>query len=380
MIVVGHIEIELEPGSDQPAGLPDAPPPRRRRRGRALAAAGAIVAVTAVVALANGERGHDDPSPTSHPSSSNAAAPATTIAGGAVAPGVALAGTARVVTMLADGTLSEAVPADGRVHLLALPRASPTDAVVVGADWVVVRPADATAGTVLDGEGLATPAVGGLDQPAVAAFPGRTPDSLWLATGTGDVVLTLYGLDGVPLGAPRRMSDVHHLLGADGNGEVAVATSGGTYVTSPDGWQRLTTGRVLALGPTVAVVEECDEVLWCRDLVVDRRTGTRRVLLEPASRSNGDGALGAVSADGTVAVLSDGCGTRLDRLDLTTGALTGVAATDVATTARPVWSPDGNVLWFVDDGHRLSWWSPATGASDALVSSVRWFAVRPVVA
>lgn len=378
--MVGHIEIELEPGSDGPVGLPDAPPPRRRRRWRALAAAAAIVAVTGVVASANGDRSRDEPAPTSGASPTVTTATASTADARPVAPRMALAGITRIVTRLADGTLSEAVPTDGRVQVLALPRARPTDAVVVGADWVVVRPADATAGTLLDGEGIASPTVGGLDQPAVAAYPGRTPDSLWLATGAGDVVLTLYGLDGVPLGAPRRMSDVHHLLGADGNGEVAVATAGGAYVTSPDGWQRLTTGRVLALGPTMAVVEECDEVLWCRDIVVDRRTGTRRVLLEPASRSNGDGALGAVSADGTVAVLSDGCGTRLDRLDLTTGALSRVAATDVGSTARPAWSPDGTFLWFVDDGHHLSWWSPASGASGALLASVQWFAVRPMAA
>lgn len=378
--MVGHIEIELEPGSDQPVGLPAAPRPRRWRHRRALAATSAIVAVTVVVALANGDRGHDEPSATSGASPTGTTATASTAGSRPVAPRMALAGATRLVTRLADGTLSEAVPADGRVQVLALPRARPSDAVVVGSDWVVVRPADATTGTLLDGEGIASGLVGGLDQPAVAAFPGRTPDSLWLATGLGDVVLTLYGLDGVPLAAPRRMSDVHHVLGADGNGEVAVATSSGAYVTSPDGWQRLATGRVLALGPTVAVVEECDEVLWCRDIVVDRRTGTRRVLLEPASRSNGDGALGAVSADGRVAVLSDGCGTRLDRLDLTTGALTRVAATDVASTAPPAWSPDGALLWFVDDGHHLSWWSPASGASAAIVSSVQWFAVRPVAA
>ncbi len=83
-----------------------------------------------------------------------------------------------------------------------------------------------------------------------------------------------------PTGAPTGVTvpvprvPVH----VDADGTFLVEMPGGAFAIGPAGSTRLTTGDVVALGPTVALVHECDESMTCTYWVVDRTSGERREL------------------------------------------------------------------------------------------------------
>ena len=144
------------------------------------------------------------------------------------------------------------------------------------------------------------------------------------------------------------------LLGSDGSGALVVERRGDVFVIGVDGAVRLTSGELIAIGPTTAYVRECESVVDCAvtriDRTADARTpvSTNTALLDSLGAVNTyrGGALGTtVSPDGDVlvsrsAVVNGGLEpTKLTvLLDIRTGNATFV---DGHTDDQPlVWNAD----------------------------------------
>jgi hypothetical protein len=139
---------------------------------------------------------------------------------------------------------------------------------------------------------------------------------------------------------------------SDGAGGVLfMAHNGSTYQAQPGRRQLLTTGNLLAVGPTGYLVNEC-KAGKCLTSVIDRTTGERRTLAEsivPYGR-----VAGLISPDGRTAAVIDIAKVRsaaasLSLIDLVSGDEHPLA-TDLGTTTGSgsmVWSPDSRWLFVV---------------------------------
>lgn len=388
--MVGRIEIEVDIGAPYDDGRDPAPDARARRAQRRVRYGPVAVALALFAGAAVWHERGDDRGPVTPTTATTAArststtAAATTVDTAAIARrsrrSVTLppAATEHVVVRRTDGSFAEIDATTGTANEIVVPPLESTGGVhvVAGDGWTAVRPLDVVAGYLLEPGRPTERLQGGLDTGTFTFLPGPLPRTVWIDSGDTGISLTLYGLDGTPVAAPFRMATSREVLGSDGAGQVAAAGPGGVYVTSAGGWRRITTGRLLALGPTVAVAEECDERLACVDAVIDRRSGERRVLYDPARRALGDGVLGAVSADGRWAALSNGAGARVDVVDLAGGASTTVAIT-ARSPVRPVWSPDGRRVWFLDENGGVGWYDVTSATSGQLVlGDAQWFDLR----
>lgn len=161
-------------------------------------------------------------------------------------------------------------------------------------------------------------------------------------------------LDGTPTGVEVDLPV--RPIAADPLGGLVVSSANGVYRVDSAGPQRLTTGELIAVGRRRMLVRECDEVLNCSYVVVERASGERRVLdvtgLDRGEHFNPQNWYPFVSrfdADETrllVAVwqtFGEGPPTR-GALDLETGEFTEIAVADSFTDLQ--WSADGrSVLW-----------------------------------
>ena len=151
------------------------------------------------------------------------------------------------------------------------------------------------------------------------------------------------------------------LLGSDGQGGVLVQSEfGGVYSLSVDGsTQRLTTGQVIALGPTVGYLRECDGAFTCGVFRLDRATGDRELIeisafeLAGADESSGSPIGQNVSPDGDVALIRvSGFGTAWTMVDVAAGTTLPVVGAAVASPL--VWSADSQwALYLSNDVLRL---------------------------
>jgi Tol biopolymer transport system component len=144
----------------------------------------------------------------------------------------------------------------------------------------------------------------------------------------------------------------------DQAGNVLISGTGGMYDASRDGMRRITSGTLLAAGPTRWLTQECDERYRCAGVVIDRANGHRRSLSTPLDAYQP--VSGAVSPDGRTAVLlhPNGRGANnLHLVDLATGAvrLTGATtSSDLAGGSQALaWSPDSRWLFVTDGNGRL---------------------------
>ena len=144
--------------------------------------------------------------------------------------------------------------------------------------------------------------------------------------------MMLVGMDGRRTGpsiaAPPQGSPVNASLVAipDQTGYLLFPGIGGVYDVRPGGTSRVTTGTVLAVGPTRWLAAECNSRARCRLVVIDRSTGVRYLLsTHPplSTRINGAGlsTVGVISPDGATAAVPVGSPqARIEIIDLATGA------------------------------------------------------------
>jgi hypothetical protein len=258
----------------------------------------------------------------------------------------------------------------GRATITAIPRLNPgTSAiVVVGADRAIVRPADNTPPFVVRDGKPATDLPQSLRQ-SYLLLPGPDSRHLWVEGSEG---LSLVTLDGKPTGATIDVPPMGSVQGADGTGYALVTgIAGGAYLAKPGAIHRITSGQLLASGPTRWLTTECDDSLNCALVAIDRASGAHHTV-ESALDSYGQN-LGMISPDGkTVATQrSDGissAGIDLYDLDSALHRPVDVNPNGVNQPDGPsfVWSPDSRWLFTVNAGGQVMVVNRATGKATPL--------------
>jgi hypothetical protein len=180
-------------------------------------------------------------------------------------------------------------------------------------------------------------------------LPGPDPRHLWTETASGRSMI-LTDLDGTATGSPVYVPVSS--VTPDDRGYLVYRTVTGTYVTGPtttNVGRLVTTGELLATGPTRWLVEECDAGRkTCSTVLIDRTTGVRRLI----GVNRGYTGPGQISPDGQfAAIYRQETGERfsLYLLNLRTGKdqPTDVVALGAYDNQTPslIWSPDGKWLF-----------------------------------
>jgi hypothetical protein len=256
---------------------------------------------------------------------------------------------------------------------------------IAGSRSVLLRPMDNVTGYLVPDDGSPQRLKGLLGNGTVSAYPGPTPGLVWLELtddrgNPAGLTLASFEADVAPTSTPILPILIPNLRtwGPDGAGEVVVVGVGGAYVTGPTGLTRVTTGDVVAAGPTTWLVRECDDHHACTIATIDRRTGAHAVVKVDFLADDPDPVKGVVSPDGaTAAILHTGTG-ELDVVDLASGAQRNVAA--VAKRVPPVWSLDSHFLFYVLDTYTISVFDRTSGITKGLYVEdqlINALAVRP---
>jgi hypothetical protein len=249
-------------------------------------------------------------------------------------------------------------PARGRITRTPVPRIGSTGpaSLVVGRDWAMLRPLDFVPGYLIPDGQPARELTGVLNQGGMVA-PGPDGASLWISAPPGYDTVRLVDLNGRPAGP-----EIEVPLGMDGTpipdgtGYLVFNGVGGSYAARPEGVRRITTGALIAIGPTRWLAYECDERYACGIVVIDRRTGAHRKVSDAAIQPSGPS--GVVSSDGAQAAVTLGLRTApptLSLMDLASGELRGVFIPNGVRTdaGGMVWSPDGRWLFVTGAGGRV---------------------------
>jgi predicted enzyme related to lactoylglutathione lyase len=341
--------------------LEDEPPPERPARrlpARWLALAmGVLIAV--VLAVVATQRGEQPEAADDSPATTTTAQPTTT-------PKSVVTEGRRMLGVTDDWELFAYRPEElirielklGRVTRTPVPalRSSGPAWLIVTPDRAIIRPLDLVAGyAVPDGRPAET--LSGKLADGGPAFPGPQPGQLWVHAHEDDhELLSPVTGGGKPAGRSISIPRDFSIVASDHAGNVIADGTGGTYLMRPEGPRRITTGQLLAVGPTRFLTRECDERARCATVVIERRTGSRRTIADhPALAELG---MGAIAPDGSQAAMlrtdSDGrLGLHLVDLD------TGVDRTfnvrgDSDGNSEPTmaWLPDSRWL-FVPSTRRM---------------------------
>lgn len=248
----------------------------------------------------------------------------------------------------------------GRITTTTVPQTNSDVSVVflVGSDRAFIRPMDDTPGYVVR-DGKRPAELPQTLQHGFTMLPGPDLRHVWTNQLEGDPSgLELVDLDGRSTGVKINVPNGAAVQGADGAGYALLGGIGGVYEARPGKVHRVTSGAMLASGPTRLLAVECDDSLSCANVVIDRATGARRTLGTPVESIGGTS--GTISPDGNTAILQRQDGTSesgLRLLDLNTGADTPIQATPstVGTPLGPqsVWSPDSRWVFVLDAAGRV---------------------------
>ncbi len=382
----------LDLGPDPDEGKPPADP---RRRYLWYGGAAALVVALLVARAQNGTNQAAAPAAAAATSHSSASVSASTAVPASSSPG-AFANPTPAVTNLPSGVpmrVSSAghrlldVPADwelfargedsvirvqlalGRVTVTAVPKSSSDIPVTffVGADRAIVRPADATPPSVVrDGKPAAEmPAL----RDSFTLLPAPDSRHMWVQHDNG---LALATLDGKPTGTTIDVPTTGSVVGSDGAGYALVSgMAGGVYYAKPGSLHRISTGTLVASGPTRWLTTECDDSLNCALVATDRASGAHHRVdaeVEPYLQNL------TLSPDGrTLAIPRSGGGVGTDTMelvDLDSGLHRQLDVipngVDQPNGASYVWSPDSRWLFLVSSERQVVIVNRATGKAAPL--------------
>ena len=270
-------------------------------------------------------------------------------------------------------------PGAGRITWTAVPAllSGAPVSFVVTKDRAVVRSIDQVPGYVVPDGRAVRPLPAALSGGG-AAFPGPTPDTVWLQ---GDATMVLRGVADGRARALVRVPETTPEVAGDGAGGLVFRATGGVYAATPTGLRRITTGALLAVGPSRWVTLECDAIHRCRPYAIDRATGARRAV--PAALT-ADVPRGVVAPNGRTAAMFRlrGDGTPVPYLlDLATGASRPLGVSvDQAGEDAVVWSPDSHWLFTTATTGMITAVDPATAVPTELgvaLATPGQLAVRP---
>jgi len=211
-----------------------------------------------------------------------------------------------------DGYLVRIELGRGRITRTKVPALASTGPVsfLVEPRRVIIRPLDFVQGYVVPDGRRAFPLRNVF--PAGPALPGPEPGQVWMwqpsvSGSPGQMNLIRPGgclRPGQPVscatGVVVQIPSGHSVV-ADSTGYPLFTGAGGIYEARSDGLQRITTGAVVAFGPTRWLAVECESGERCKNIVIDRATGERHTLsrrihhLRPFA--------GVISPDGSAAAV-----------------------------------------------------------------------------
>jgi hypothetical protein len=269
---------------------------------------------------------------------------------------------------LASGSVFQIQLASGRITETPTPLLDSANAAsfIIGRSGVIIAGGgnEGAGAYVPDGQSARTlPSAYGQSGEALA---GPDPDHVWVPTATGSAVRLVGFTSGQSDTTITLPSDLGSLT-SDGAGYVLFAGTSGWYDARPGKVQRVTTGNLLAVGPTKWLVADCDDSYRCSTVVVDQATGARHTLAAPADAYVSGG---AISPDGqTAAVLRSDAGSPapLHLIDLNSGADRATSMTfdttnvGVGSSGLLVWSPDSKWIFATNGIGRLYAINAATG-------------------
>ncbi|HEY1488159.1 MAG TPA: WD40 repeat domain-containing protein [Micromonosporaceae bacterium] len=216
--------------------------------------------------------------------------------------------------------------------------------------------------------------------PNGAPLTGPDPDHLWILDQSGRHA-RLQTTSGKSAGVTMTLPSDADVNGEfpDGSGYLLVQTPHGTYDVRPHRTTHVTTGHVLAAGPTGWLVIECGKPDNCMSTMVSRSNGARRTV-GPFRYLTG-GSVGVVSPNGkyagVLALNGDGSG-DVDLVNLTTGRSHLMNISVAADNADAMaWSPDSRWL-FAADGNLVPI-NAATGTTVTMNNAweITDLAIRP---
>ncbi len=200
--------------------------------------------------------------------------------------------------------------------------------------------------------------------------PGPDLDHVW-TTNQHNGTIDLVDWEGRPAGPRIALSPAGFMSMpvSDGAGYLLVDTVDGVYDATPDGLHRITTGMVVAIGPSGYLVRECDDEFRCGLVVIDRASGKRRTLPD-AGLLPGYGITGVISPDGRAAAvlqpfysgvptsadgaqsMSPGQSTAVVLIDLETGESNSLSPPidESLQAGTMVFSPDSHWLFVTGPG------------------------------
>ena len=266
------------------------------------------------------------------------------------------------------GVLVRIQPAAGRIVRTTIPdlRSGGPVSLLAGSDRVIIRPLDNVPGYLVpDGKpAREMPVQLNVDGPV---FPGPTPGQMWVRPADDhQPVMALATLDG------RRLADFVQVpagsspfeAAADGAGYLLYPSVGGVYRATPEGLHRISTGALVAVGPSGWLVVECDEQYRCRQVYLDRRDGSRRTVSTAAVNRD---RMGAISPDGRTAAMlnpSPNGASGMYLLDLRSGErkVVDVSANLESFDGVLAFSPDSGWLFAITVDGSIAVVNRATGA------------------
>jgi len=229
---------------------------------------------------------------------------------------------------------------------------------LVGPDRAIIRPLDRVSGYVVADGKQARQLTGALDSYG-PALPGSNPSQVWAADDRDPNAMTLVDMAGRPAGQSIPLpAEADGVVVADGAGYVMFSGTGGVYDARPTGIRRITTGTILAAGPTRWLARECDARHRCTMVDINRRNGVRSVGGSAVDDPN-TATIGSISPDGNTAALIGSTPTGTFGLHLLSlGSWTERAVSAPINQAAIqdggiVWSPDSRWLFVVGAGGRL---------------------------
>jgi hypothetical protein len=212
---------------------------------------------------------------------------------------------------------------------------------IAGADRAIIRPLDYVPGYVIpDGQPARDMSAGLSDGGPM--FPGPDLNHIWVESGdNGHTTMVLVSLDGrvrqqsVPV--PEGMFPV-----ADGAGYLLLVGAHGVDDARGGRLHRITTGSLLAVGPTGWLAAECDLQHQCATVAIQRADDSRHVIGSAVDVGESPGVISPNGA--TAAVFNTGpTGTvTLSLITLNSGRQQPV---DVDLNPRQV---DGTIVWSPD--------------------------------
>ena len=285
------------------------------------------------------------------------------------------------------GVLVRIEPAAGRVTRTAIPdlRSGGPVSLLPGPDGVFIRPLDNVPAYLVP-DGQPARELSPLLTQSGPAFPGPKPGQIWIRPADDhQPVMALATLDG------RRLADFVPVppgssafeATADGAGYLLYQGIGGLYRARPEGIRRISTGVLLAAGPTGWLVNECDARYRCQTVLVARADGRRQTVAE---RPVGRDSRGVISPDGsTVAVLTSRPeGTvEVTLLDVARGSwrrVLNLAVTQQTFDGALAFSPDSSRLFAIKADGAIAVINPRTSAVRTLgvpLPPLTQLAVRP---